>query len=32
MMDALANGYERPDEVISVGLKEGSAGIKESKF
>ena len=32
MVDALAKEYERPNEVISVDLKEASAAIKESSY
>lgn len=32
MVDALAKEYERPNEVVSVGLKEASDAVKESSY
>lgn len=32
MVDALAKEYERPNKVVSVGLKEASAATKESSY
>jgi hypothetical protein len=32
MVDTLAREYERPNEEVSVGLKEASAAVKESSY
>jgi len=32
MVDALAKEYERPNEVVSVGLRKASSATKESSY